>query len=43
MSPPSPQEIAALKARIDAAERALDQVFAKAQFLLAQALLALRK
>lgn len=43
MRPPSPEEIAALAARIEAAERVLDQLFAKAQVLLAQAVLALRK
>jgi hypothetical protein len=38
MSSPSPQEIAALKARIEAAERALDQLFAKTLALIAHAL-----
>ena len=43
MRPPSPEEIAAQAARIEAAERVLDQLFAKAEVLLAQAVLALRK
>ena len=39
MSSPSPQEIAALKARIEAAERALDRAsFAKTRALIAHAL-----
>jgi hypothetical protein len=38
MSNPSPQDIAALAARIEAAERALDQLFAKARTRIARAL-----